>query len=161
MQTAPHEALLRRAKLKGCHPGRSGRSGRSGSPVGEYNRHFRFTPKSGHTLGESRQCVRVMRQSVAVCSRAQRAPRSGLWLFPSGAWLSPFRSSRPSLFPSRRGLRRHLLAPLIDQLLLGAGIFIEVEIAVAVARNAVAFTMLCVLPEPPLRECRFWPAWRT
>src|SRR5262245_17096079 len=90
---------------------------------------------------------------------ARRTPSFGLFRFRTRPSL--FGSFRPSPFRSRRGLRRHLLAPLIDQLLLGTVIFIEIEIAVAVAGNTVAFTMLRVLPEPPLRECRFWPAWRT
>ncbi|MGA9437465.1 MAG: hypothetical protein WBV76_04615, partial [Pseudolabrys sp.] len=45
-------------------------------------RDVRFTPESGHTLGQLRQCVRVMRESVAVCSLAQRPPSSGLSPFP-------------------------------------------------------------------------------
>ena len=43
--------------------------------------HVRFTSNSGHTLGQRRHCVRVMRQSVAVYSLAQRAPSFGLWPF--------------------------------------------------------------------------------
>jgi hypothetical protein len=122
-------------------------------------RHVRFTPKRRTCAAQRRQRVRVMRQSVAVYTLAEPALALAFGLF--GTRTSPFRSSRASPFLSRGGLRRHLLAPLIDQLSLGPVIFIEIEITVAVTGNAVAFTMLCVLPEPPLRECRFWPTWRT
>src|SRR5512139_1163387 len=70
------------------------------SPLWIISGHFAVQPscllcrESGHTLGLRRQRVRVMRQSVAVCSLAQRAARFGLW--PSSLWhaASPFRSRR-------------------------------------------------------------------
>ena len=75
---------------------------RSGSLAGSILRHSAaisaLPSKADIHLASAASASRVMRQSVAVCSLAQRAPGSDLWPF-------PFSTPRPSLFRSGRGFR--------------------------------------------------------
>ena len=78
-----------------------------------------------------------MWQSVALSPLAQRALNFSISFL--GFWAL-------SLFRLGRKFRRHLFAPLINQLLLAARISIEIEIVFAVARNAIALAMFRILP---------------